>query len=255
LRVGRRRRRIRIDDQRNLAPQVVDDRQLFGQQQQQVGNVRESRCRRLGGIRKPGFDVPDDVVAENAGQATAKARQPGQRRRVEARAVRLDEGERIAVVRLAHAAVALDIDVAPACAQPHLRGKPDERIAAEPFAADDRFEQERIARVGELEVQRQRRVEIRERFEDERNTVVALRGERAELAFGDHASTFCCRTSSIGASLWLGRATRTRRLKRGAASATRPRGANPQQRAACRSPKRRSSSLLSQGHARRPMWP
>ena len=40
--------------------------------------------------------------------------------------LRADEGKRVAVERLAHAAVVFDIDVAPARKQPHLRGKPDE---------------------------------------------------------------------------------------------------------------------------------
>ena len=46
------------------------------------------------------LDVAHDVVAEDAGEPAAEARQSGQRRRVEALAVRLDERERIALERL-----------------------------------------------------------------------------------------------------------------------------------------------------------
>ena len=74
----------------------------------------------------------------------------------------------------------------PCDADAHLRRQADERIAAEALAADDRFEQERVALVRELQIERQRRVEIGERLEHERDAVVALRGERAELGFGDH---------------------------------------------------------------------
>ena len=78
----------------------------------------------------------------------------------------LDEGERIALVALEHARVVVDLD-APcrARAMRMLRRQADERVAAEALAADDRFEQERVARVGELEVERQRRVEVGERLE------------------------------------------------------------------------------------------
>ena len=73
-----------------------------------------------------------------------------------------------------------------------LRGQADERVAAEALAADDGFEQERVARVGELDVERQRRVEVRERLEDERDAVISLRGQRAEFGFGHGASTVGC---------------------------------------------------------------
>ena len=55
------------------------------------------------------------------------------------------------------------------------RWQADEGIAAEALAALHRFEQVGIGPVGELEVDRQRRVEVGEGFEVTRDAVVALR--------------------------------------------------------------------------------
>ena len=49
---------------------------------------------------------------------------------------------------------------------------------------------------GELDVERQRRIEVGERLEDERDAVIALGGKRAEFGFGHGAWTI----SSIGAA-------------------------------------------------------
>ena len=88
-------------------------------------------------------------------------------------------------------------DLGREAARPHQRARrqADERVAAEALAADDRFEQEAqlaavrsaAARVGELEVQRQRRLEVGEGLGDQRNAVVALRGKALEFELGDHA--------------------------------------------------------------------
>ncbi len=53
LRVGVALARIGVDDQVDLARQVVDDRQLLGQQQLDVGNVGEPR--RVGGALPASF--------------------------------------------------------------------------------------------------------------------------------------------------------------------------------------------------------
>ena len=127
------------------------------------------------------LDVAHGVVAEVAGEAAAEARQARLRRGAEAAEECAQELERIAVVALDDAAGILDLDVRALDADPHFRRQADERVAAEALAADDRFEQERVALLRELQVERKRRVEIRERLEHERNAVVALRGERAGI--------------------------------------------------------------------------
>ena len=136
---------------------------------------------------EPRLDVADGVVAEIAGEAAAEARQPRLRRRAEAAEERAQERERIAVVALDDAAAILDFHMRSRDADAHLRRQADERVAAEALAADDRFEQERVMLVRELQVQRERRVEIRERLEHQRDAVVALRRERAE--FGSSAQS------------------------------------------------------------------
>src|SRR6185369_17156083 len=100
--------------------------------------------------------MPHDVVTEYTGEAAAEARQVGQGGCTKASPVRLDEGERIAVEGLLDTGVVEHFDATAAGAKAHLRRQADERIAAETLAADHRLEQERIARVGELQIQRQR---------------------------------------------------------------------------------------------------
>jgi hypothetical protein len=154
-------------------------------------------------VREPGFDVTQRVVPEVAGESPAEARQSRQGCRAKSRQERLDERQRIAIMELDNPGVILDSGVAFAHAQAHVGRQADERIAPEPLAADHGFEQERIALASQLEMERQRGVEVRKRLEHERNAVVALRREGAEFGFGDHASTFLLNHSSTGASLWL----------------------------------------------------
>ena len=187
--IGAGRVRIGVDDQRDLAAQVVDDREFLGQEQQHVGNVGESGCRRLRRMRKAGFDVPDGVVAEVPGESAAEARQSRQRRRAKTLAESLDETQRIAHVGLDDAVVVLHLGATTAHTQPDFGRQSDERVSSEAFAADHRLQQERIARGGELQVQRQRGIEVRKRLEHERDAVVALGGKGAKFGFGDHAST------------------------------------------------------------------
>ncbi len=80
--------RVGIDDEVEAAGQVVDDGQLLGVQQQDVGRVEAAGL--LGG-GQPGLDVAHGVVAEVAGQAAAKARQAGPQRDLEAGDVGGDE--------------------------------------------------------------------------------------------------------------------------------------------------------------------
>src|SRR5262249_29799187 len=97
--------------------------------------------------------------------------------------------ERVAFVALDDATAVLDFDRARARADAYLCRQTDEGIAAEAFAADHGLQQKGVALVSELEVERERGIEIRERLEDERDAVVPLRGQRAEFGFGHDAST------------------------------------------------------------------
>src|SRR5450755_1852118 len=181
--------RIGVDDERDLAGQVVDDGKFLGEHEQNVGNVGKLRRGRRRGSGELRLDVPHGVVAEIAGETAAEARQTRLRRGAVSLQEIADERQRIAVVVLDDATVVLDFDLASARTQTQLRRQADERITAEALAADHRFQQERIALVGELEVQRQGRIEIREGLEYEGDAVISLRGKRAEFGFGHDAPT------------------------------------------------------------------
>src|SRR6266536_6023450 len=115
---------------------------------------------------------------------------------------RLCECERITIVSLDDRPRVLDCNRGPLCTNANSRRQPDERVAAEAFAADDGLEQERVASVGKLDVQRQRRIEVREGLEDERDAVIALRREGAEFGFGHGASTGASTVATVaGASV------------------------------------------------------
>ncbi len=128
------------------------------------------------------------VVAEVAGQAAAEARQAGAQRHLEAGLVLLDEVERIAVEGFDHFAVLDDFGALAAGAHQGVGRQADEGEAAEALAAHDRLQQEGVLAgvlgLGQLEVERQRGLEIGEGLGDERNAVVALVGQRFEFEFG-----------------------------------------------------------------------
>ncbi len=181
---GVRARRIGVDDQVEPPGQVVDDGQLFGLQQQDVGRVEAARLVRAGQAR---LDVAHGVVAEIAREAAAKARQARTQRHLEALLERLDESERVAVVRLDDLAVGDHLGAHAGALHPRARRQADERVAPEALAADDGLQQEALRlSAGELEVQRQRRLEVGESLEDQRDAVETLGGQALEFEFGDH---------------------------------------------------------------------
>jgi hypothetical protein len=81
--------------QGQLAGEVVDDGDLFGQQQQDVGRAEGVGLAGLGEAR---LDVAHRVVAEAAHQAAGKARQAVARRHLDAGLELGDEIEGVAVV-------------------------------------------------------------------------------------------------------------------------------------------------------------
>jgi len=60
-------------------------------------------------------------------------------------------------------------------------GQPDEGIASEALATDHGFEQVAVGTAGELQVHRQRRVEVGARFRQHRDARIALLRELLEL--------------------------------------------------------------------------
>ena len=90
--IGIRLGGIGVDDQIDLAGQVVDHRHFFRQHQQ---DVRRAQHVRLDGAGQLFLDVADGVVAEIARQPAGEARQTGVLGHFEARGVILDELQRI----------------------------------------------------------------------------------------------------------------------------------------------------------------
>ena len=127
-----------------------------------------------------GLDVAHRLVAEVAGESAAEARKIRRHMDLEARLVGGQKVERVAVGAFDHLAIADDLVRKFARAQQRARRQTDEGIAAEALAADDRFEQEAIGRVGEFEIDRQRGIEIGEGLESDRDTVIALRSKAIE---------------------------------------------------------------------------
>ena len=189
--IGLGLRRVGVDDQVELAREVVDHRQLLALQQQDVGAAqRVGRAALLQLL----LDVAHRVVAEVAGQAAAEARQAGPQRHLEALLVGRDEVQRVAARCLDHLAVGDDLGqrlgAEAAGAQQGARRQADEAVAAEALAAHHRFQQEAVAAavlgVGQLEIEGQRGFEVGEGLDHQRDAVVALRAEALEFEFGDH---------------------------------------------------------------------
>ncbi len=192
--------RIGIDNQVELARQVVDHGQLFAQHQLDVGQLQVVGRRGLGQAR---FDVAHGVVAEIAGQTAAEARQARAQRDLVALLEGGDEVQRVAFVRLDHAAIGDDLGAVANRAQQRARMQTDEGIAPEALAAHHRFQQEgvraAVVRLRQLQVQRQRRLQVGQRLGDQRDAVVALVGQRFEFEFGhERSGRFAGRAGSAG---------------------------------------------------------
>jgi len=132
--------------------------------------------------RKPPLDVAHRVVAEVADESPAETRQAGLRSRLEAGLILLDELQRVGGLRAARQLAALEFAALVAAHfETGFSCEPDERITAETLAADDRFEQVGVRPVGELEVNRQRGIEVGEGFQHQRDAVITFGRELVEL--------------------------------------------------------------------------
>jgi len=128
-----------------------------------------------------------------------------------------DELERILVLRLLHQLI---VSILGAAVTMHFETRigrqADERVAPEPLAALNGFEQIRPRTIGELEVDGQRSVEVGEGFQHQRDTRVTLGRKLPEIRLGhDHPS----RSEKNGKTKLV---SKTRRTRAGAASATAP---------------------------------
>src|SRR5581483_10986006 len=117
--------RIDIDDERDLAGEVVHHRELFGEQEQEIGNRIDGIAIAPSPPLEPRLDVADDVVAKKSSETTAETRQTLLRRGAVATHEGFDERQRIAVMALEHALPVTDMNVAAGRGDGKLRGQAD----------------------------------------------------------------------------------------------------------------------------------
>ena len=182
---------VGIDDEVELAREVVDDGHLFALQQHDVG-----RAQAVGrtAVLQLFLDIAHGVIAEIAGQTAAKARHARRDGHLEALLIGRDEVQRIAAGSLHHLAIGHDLGpglVAEARgAHKAACRQADEAVAAEALAADDGFQQEAVLAVaigmGQLEIEGQRGFEVGKGLDQQRDAVIALGRKRFEFQFRDH---------------------------------------------------------------------
>ena len=173
--------RLGIHHQGELAGEVVDNRDLFGEQQQ---DVRRADRVVFFGAGQTRLDVTHRVVTEAADQAAGKTRQALVGRHLDALHELGHVIERIAIVATLDQAVAGEQQRAALVHFDTRVGRQaDHRIATKALAALHRFEQVGVGLVGQLQVNGQRGVEIGKGLEGNRDTVIALRGKRIEFGF------------------------------------------------------------------------
>ncbi len=131
------------------------------------------------------LDVTHRVVAEVTRQSAGETRQAGQRCDLETSLVFLDVVQRIGDLLCGLTSSCSQRDLLAAHRDACFGRQADEGIAPETLAALHRFQQVGKRFVGELQIQRQRRVEIGEGLRGQRDAVVALFGKCVEFLFSD----------------------------------------------------------------------
>ncbi len=181
--IGLRLPRVGMHDQVQTALEIVEHRQLFGEHQQ---DVRRAEFVGLVATPQARLDVLDALETEPADQPAGEAGQPIQLRHRMFGPQRIDFGQRVGdLTGLDDFAVFADLQrVAPKAVHAPRR-QADDGVAPEALPAFDRFEQIGIGAVGELQVDRERRVQVGQHFADNGNTGVTFSGLALELLCSD----------------------------------------------------------------------
>ena len=157
-----------------LAGQVVKHHHGVGDHQQ---NVRIAQRIGVRAGRQLLLDVAHAVIAEVAHQTAIEARQAGNWRDLITLLEGLDKGQRVfAVVLLDHHVIDAYRDLVLVGTQHGAARQADDRVTPPLLAALHRLQQIGVRRVGQLQVQGQRGVEIRQGFDRHRDTVIAGSG-------------------------------------------------------------------------------
>ncbi|MNF62568.1 hypothetical protein D3C84_442520 [compost metagenome] len=174
--------RIDQDDGVQLAGQVVEHDHRIRDHQQDVRGAQRIGVRAVGQAL---FHITHAVVAEVAHQSAVEARQAGDRRHLIALLEGFDEGQRVfAVVAFHLGVIDADADFQAMGAQHGTTLQADDGVTAPLLAALHRLQQVGVRGVGELQVEGQGRVEIRQGLERKRNAVIAFGGQTQEFFAG-----------------------------------------------------------------------
>ncbi len=168
-----------------LAGEVVEHHHGVGNHQQ---DIRCAQRIRVGATAQFALDIAHAVVAEVADQPAIEARQAFDRRDAVALLEGLDEGQRVLdLAGLGLDAIGSHADAVVLHAQHGAAWQADDRIAPPLLAALNGFEQIGVRRIGQFQVQRQRRVEVGKGFERQGDAVMAFGGQTQEF-FAGHVS-------------------------------------------------------------------
>ena len=184
LRVGLRLRRIGMHDQVQATLEVVEHRDFLAEHEQGIGRAELVGLVVHGEAR---FDPADRLEAEIADQATRECRHVRQFGDAILPAQGIDLGQRIGqLARLDDFAKLLDAEGMSTQRIHAPARQADDRVATPVLAALHRLEQVGVRSIGQLQVHRQRRIEIRQHLARNRDAVVALRGVGVEFFLADH---------------------------------------------------------------------
>ncbi len=151
---------VTVDNQDNLASQIVEDHHFVGNDQQDIRHLQFIRRRT---VPQPGLHVAHRVVAEIAHQPTAKT---GQIRGFHGAVTRLevfDEGQGIVAVKgFEHLAVPFDAHLVAVNPEHGATGQTDHGITAPLLATLHGFEQIRIRTPGQFQVGGHRGLQVGE---------------------------------------------------------------------------------------------
>ncbi len=154
-------RRVGVHDEGELAREVINHRQLFGLQQQDVGHAQIiGRAR----VHEFLFDMAHGVVTKVACQAAAKTWQSLTQRHFETLLVVGHKIERVACVSFDHHAIGHHLGLRgiakTTCTQQRTRWQTNEAVTPKALTAHHGFEQEAalaiVLYMRQLEVQRER---------------------------------------------------------------------------------------------------
>ena len=185
LLVGPGKPGLGIDDERELAGQIVDHGNFFRQQKMNIRGIDRVGERSVADrVLQAPLDIADGVVTEAADQPTEKTRQPLGLRRLEACHVVLDERQRIPpLIALGNAIAGQHQHFVGTHHNAGRRGKADDGVATKPLPPLHRFQQIGKRFACQFQIDRQGRIEIGKSFERNRNAVVALGGKRLKFNF------------------------------------------------------------------------